>query len=414
MTTMFPFAVRNLSSRPTRTTLAVIGLSIPILGILGLITLSRGVRTLFGDTLSRMPGLVVMRENTPSPIFSDLPANMADPMRRIPGVRVVVPQVWKLAPTIEGKNLFGRAAIGLLSGSGEAKGRGFLDATVIFGTDLVENSRLRYEVFRSNMLPRAEGGGRCLSLEDRGTDHIVISRKIASDYPGRDGRPKEVGDSLRIGDKAFEIVGIYDTGSVVLDAMILMDIGTARRLVGEGERTVSAFYVEPEGPARLPSIVAAVEGAFSQADARSTSEFDRDIGRFMEQLEQLLLMVLGFALAVGVVGIANTMLMSIMERYVEFGVLRTNGWERKDVLRLVTLESGCLGLLAGVLGGGVALLATTVANLLLDGGLRLEVTRQSLLLGLGIAVVVGTAGGLYPAWRASRLMPMDAIRRGSR
>jgi putative ABC transport system permease protein len=360
-----------------------------------------------------MPGLVVLRENTPSPVFSDLPASLADPMRRIPGVRVVVPQVCKLAPTIEGKNLFGRAAIGLLSGTGEAKGRGFLDAALIFGTDLTEHTRLRYEVFRSKMLDRAEGGGRCLLLEDRGTDHIVISRKIAGDYRGRDGRPKTVGDSLRIGDRAFEIVGIYDTGSAVLDAMILMDIGTARRLVGESEHTVSAFYVEPEGPARLPAIGAAIEGTFSQADARSTSEFDRDIGRFMEQRERLLFLVLGFALAFGVVGIVNTMLMSIMDRYVEFGVLRTDGWERKDVLRLVALESGCLGLLAGVLGGGSALLATSLANLFLGGGLRLAVTPQSLLLGLGIAVLVGTAGGLYPAWKASRLMPMDAIRRGS-
>src|SRR6185312_4840455 len=89
MATMLLFALRNLSSRPTRTTLAVIGLSIPIVGIVGLITVSRGVRTLFGDSLGRMPGLVVLRENTPSPIFSDLPAEMADPIRRIPGVRVV-------------------------------------------------------------------------------------------------------------------------------------------------------------------------------------------------------------------------------------------------------------------------------------------------------------------------------------
>ncbi len=411
---MLHFALRNLFSRPTRTILAVIGLSIPIVGILGLMTLSRGVRTLFGDTLSRMPGLVVLRENTPSPIFSDLPANLADPMRRIPGVRVVVPQVWKLAPTIEGQNLFGRAATAIFSTSPEAKGRGFFDATVIFGADLAEHTKLRYEVFRSKMLTEAEGGGRCLSLEDRGTDHIVISGKIARTYPGTDGQPKKVGDSLRIGDKAFEIVGIYDAGSVVLDTMILMDISTARRVVGESELTVSAFYVEPETTGRLTAIGAAIENAFSQADARNTSEFNQDVGRFMEQLERLLLMLLGFALAVGVIGIINTMLMSTMERYVEFGVLRTSGWKRKHVLQVVTLESGCLGLLAGLLGGGSALLATVVANQFLSGGLKLEVTPHSLILGLAIAVLVGASSGLYPAWWASRLMPMDAIRRGSR
>jgi putative ABC transport system permease protein len=264
------------------------------------------------------------------------------------------------------------------------------------------------------MLPREEGGGRPLSIEDRGTDRIVISRKIAADYRAADGRPKRVGDALRIGGRAFEIVGIYDTGSVVLDTMVLMDIATARRLVGQGDRTASAFYVEPEDPARAPAIGAAIEADVAQADARDASEFDRDVGRFMEQLERLLLLVLGFAMAVGVVGIVNTMLMGVLERYVEFGVLRTNGWARGQVLRLVTLESGCIGLLAGVLGGGAAPLATGVANRLLGVGPRLEVTWASLLLGLGLAVLAGTSGGLYPAWRASRLMPIDAIRRGSK
>jgi len=304
--------------------------------------------------------------------------------------------------------------MGLLSGSGGSGGRGFLDAALIFGTDLTEHTRLRYEVFRSKMLPRAEGGGRRLSIEDRGTDRIVISRKIAADYRGADGRPKRVGDSLRIGGQAFEIVGIYDTGSVVLGTMILMDIGTARRLVGQGDRSVSAFYVEPEDPARAPAIGAAIEGAVAQADARGASEFDRDVGRFMDQLERLLLLVLGLAMAVGVVGIVNTMLMGVMERYVESGVLRTNGWGRGQVPRLVTLESGRIGLLAGILGGGAALLSTGLSNRFLAAGPRLEVTGPSLLLGLGVAVLAGTSGGLYPAWRASRLMPMDAIRRESR
>ena len=63
-------AWRNLLTRPLRTVLALIGLSVPILGVLGLFCLSNGLRDLVGDTLSRIEGVIILRENVPSPVFS--------------------------------------------------------------------------------------------------------------------------------------------------------------------------------------------------------------------------------------------------------------------------------------------------------------------------------------------------------
>jgi putative ABC transport system permease protein len=87
------FAVLNLWTRPTRASLALVGLSIPVLGVLGLFGLTNGIRNLLGDTLAQVHGILVLRENAPSDIFSDLPANMAESLRRVPGVRVVAPQI---------------------------------------------------------------------------------------------------------------------------------------------------------------------------------------------------------------------------------------------------------------------------------------------------------------------------------
>ena len=83
---MGKFAWRNLLTRPLRTMLALIGLSIPILGILGLFCLSNGLRDLVGTTLSRIEGLIILREDVPSPVFSRLPAALADQLRTLPGV----------------------------------------------------------------------------------------------------------------------------------------------------------------------------------------------------------------------------------------------------------------------------------------------------------------------------------------
>src|SRR5438874_5785828 len=110
---MLGFAWQNLITRPTRTTLAVLGLTIPVMAFLGLFSLSGGIRNLMGTTLGKLQGLMVLRENSPSPVFSDLPADMAAKLRSIRGVRVVAPEVWRLAPPIEGRGDLASGALGM-------------------------------------------------------------------------------------------------------------------------------------------------------------------------------------------------------------------------------------------------------------------------------------------------------------
>lgn len=412
---MWTFAWRNLLTRPLRTTLALIGLSIPILGVLGLFSVSGGMRNLVGDTLSQIQGLMVLRENAPTPVFSDLPADLAQALRQVPGVRVVAPEILKIAPPVEGRSLIARSVLDMATKTKEQRFQSIFDQEVVQGQDIAAHQNLKSAVFPSKLLPPEKGGGRFLNLTDRGQPHIVISRKIAEAYPDAKGHAKKVGDALRIGDRPYTIVGIYDTGSMFLDVMILMDIDTARELLGVNKETVSSFYVEAEDASRTSqSLAEAIERALPKVDARSMSEFTANFGRIMGQLDTFLLMTVSLALVVGVVGIINTMLMSTTERFAEFGVLRTNGWSRTNVLTLVTAESAYLGLLAGLLGCALAVLGTAVANQFVTGGLSLTLTPRLFALGIGLSVVMGTLGGLYPAWRASRLVPMDAIRLGSR
>jgi putative ABC transport system permease protein len=111
------------------------------------------------------------------------------------------------------------------------------------------------------------------------------------------------------------------------------------------------------------------------------------------------------------VGIANTMLMSAMERIVEFGVMRANGWTRRNILSLVTIESALLGVLSGILGSILALGSVLLLNrFLTQFELQLELTPALLAASNLTALVIAAAAGLYPAWRASRMTPMDAIR----
>jgi putative ABC transport system permease protein len=241
----------------------------------------------------------------------------------------------------------------------------------------------------------------------------VISRKIARDHPIAPGRPRQVGDTLRIADKTYSIIGIYETGSLLLDVVVVMDIETARAALKFAKDQISSIYVEADNPGQYEALRAAIEKANPGVDARSMNEVQANFGSLMGQVDKLLMMTVSLALVVGIVGIINTMLMSTTERFVEFGVLRTNGWSEGNILTLVTLESAFLGLLAGILGCLLALIGTAVANQFISGGVRLGVSPALLGLGIALSVIMGTLGGLYPAWRAARLVPMEAIRLGS-
>jgi putative ABC transport system permease protein len=255
--TMWTFAWRNLLTRPLRTILALVGLSIPILGVMGLFSVSGGLRNLIGDTLSQIQGLVVMRENSVSPVFSDLPASLEPRLNAIPGVYAVAAELMKTAPEIEGRSAILNTTVGLLDPrkNKQEKMQSLFDQPLIEGQDIVAHEKVRSAVFPANLLPPEKGGGRFLNRDDVGQPNVVISTKLAREYPidGPDGksRPRQVGDPLLIGGKPFQIVGLYDTGSMFLDVVVLMDIGVARELLGVGKDTVSNYYVEATVPSAL-------------------------------------------------------------------------------------------------------------------------------------------------------------------
>jgi putative ABC transport system permease protein len=226
---MGSFAMRNLRTRPLRTALALIGLSVPILGVLGLFSVSQGLRNMVGDTLSQVQGVMLVRENTPSPALSELPSSLEPKIAAVPGVRVVAPELWKIAPPVEGKGFL----VGLARGKPMVQS--MLDQPVIQGQDIPTHARLTSAVF-----PKALKEGRFLKASDEGQPNVVISRKVARDHPKADGKPRQVGDVLHIKGQSFTIIGIYDTGSMLLDIVIVMDIGSARKLLEVPDAQVSS------------------------------------------------------------------------------------------------------------------------------------------------------------------------------
>src|SRR5205807_3701218 len=95
----------------------------------------------------RIKGVMVLRENVPTPVFSLLPASLENDLRTIPGVRAVAPEVWGLPPTIEDVSLIARSTVDFITKSREQKIQSLLDATVVQGQDIAAHKQLKSSVY---------------------------------------------------------------------------------------------------------------------------------------------------------------------------------------------------------------------------------------------------------------------------
>jgi putative ABC transport system permease protein len=120
------------------------------------------------------------------------------------------------------------------------------------------------------------------------------------------------------------------------------------------------------------------------------------------------------AILVGVLGVTNTMLMTVFERKQEIAILLAIGWRRRRIVRMILCESAMLGFLGGVAGVGLGIAGVHVlqAAPAIRGLLEPDLNAQLILMSVAIAVIVGVISGLYPAWRSSRLAPSLALQGG--
>jgi putative ABC transport system permease protein len=121
-----------------------------------------------------------------------------------------------------------------------------------------------------------------------------------------------------------------------------------------------------------------------------------------------MVLIAAIALVVGGVGVMNIMLVSVTERTKEIGLRKALGALRRDISLQFLTEAMTLTALGGVVGVALGLLTALVVRLV--SSLRTETPLWSILLGLGVSVSIGLFFGIYPAMKAARLHPIDALR----
>jgi putative ABC transport system permease protein len=305
-------------------------------------------------------------------------------------------------------------ATGILTGSGEAR----KNQTYIIGIDPESYFQLMGEL---NIIE-----GRTLLPSDLHNYGTVIGLNLAEELNvtiGSNLNTKSWGGAWDAPWISFEIVGICETGNPQQDRGMFIHLSHAQYILtsedeyGAGERHVTQILVKTEDPSKIDDVVKRIEEAVPDVRVFAAKTM---IQRIQESMSTMILFLEGIgsiALIAGTIGILNTMMMSVFERTREIGTLKAIGAKDREILIIILTEAAIIGILAGAIGcvtGAAGTLVWEYFSRTEYGITSIQpvITLEILLTMFGIGIVTGVLAGLYPAWRASRMDPVEALRHG--
>ena len=244
-----------------------------------------------------------------------------------------------------------------------------------------------------------------------GRREIMLGELLAQDLN------KKPGDTLELQGTRFKVTAIYHGASTLEQDAIVMPLDQLQRLSGmQGKVSTVDVRLQPAAGGEtadhyMQRAEAEIQAALPGARAVPAATRAND-NQFVKLAQASAWGTSVLALIIGVLGIANTMAMSVFERTREIGILRALGWKRWQILAHVEAEAMMLGLCGGLLGTALGWMALRVLSALPQTASLVAASLNWALLaeGVGIAMLAGLLAGALPAWRAGRLSPVDALR----
>jgi putative ABC transport system permease protein len=228
---------------------------------------------------------------------------------------------------------------------------------------------------------------------------------------------REVGDKYLIPEKNVEVkvVGILSRTGTQDDGTVFLPLATVQKIFGiKDELTAIGIKVKKE-----VDIAKFEDKMFKLPDVQvvSLTQVKTTIMTLVSTARIMVFSIALIAILIAMMGVINTILMSVMERRQEIGILKSMGAQASDIFKLVWLETVLLCISGGLVGTALAVGTAKATDILIrrllpyspSGGL-ISIDARLILVTLGVITVVGLLSGLYPSWKAGRTRPLDTIR----
>jgi putative ABC transport system permease protein len=357
----------SLVGRPGRTLLTALGTALGIATIVALLAVVGGVRHSAGNLVNLGPSeLGLFQADAADPTTSILSTNLIAKLEHTPGIASASPLILLIGdlPKAPGSIVFG------------APPGDFLTGGLVFSSG------------------RAYTSG----------EEIVLGDTLARELHAAPGQ------TLTLAHRHLRVVGIYHNGIGYQDAGACLPLATAQAISGrQGEAT--SIVVRLAAATRPAAARHAIAKDFPGLTVISDADQATRAGVSGQLISQFGLVIVVLALVIGGIGVANTMLMAVIERRSEFALLSAVGFSGPQIAGRVLVES----ILTTIIGAAIGLLLGVIgAQLLVDAlGAKSfvapQVTAWDLGRGLLVGVLLGVLGGLYPAWRAAHVSPARVL-----
>src|SRR5574341_1653117 len=359
---------KNLLRRKTRTLFTLFGIGIGVAAVVALGAMAEGFINSYSTVLtSSGADLILTQKDASDIIFSSVDESVGQEVATMPGVKQVAGVMLGLVTTSDLPYFF------------------------VFGVGPDEFALRHYKIVQ---------GAETIS----GSHQMFLGKAAAKNAK------RKVGDSFKIQDVSYKIAGLYETGEGIEEWGAVISLKDAQDEFRR-PRQVSFYQIKVQKPELTDQLIKDLEKRYPKLTTSRSANF------MEEQQETGIIRAFGWfigmlAVMAGGLGMMNTMLMSVFERTREIGVLRAVGWRRRRVLFLILGEAFTLSVFGGILGNMLGFLMlegiTQIPGVaaFLENAYSPNLFVQSMI----IALFLGAVGGLYPAWRAASLQPVEAMR----
>jgi len=400
----FNIAIRNIRTRFLRSWLTILGIIIGVFLIVSLLSLSEGLKTTINKQLQALGGeMIMVMPGSDENIFSAMVFGGAKLQKE--DIEAI-----KKAPGVD--KVLGFSYMGSI-----ARYRDESKQIAIAGYDPWKEGLDILSIFQGWSL--ADG-----RWPSKGNE-VLIGSQVANEIFSK---KMKAGSEVTIKGRKFEVAGILDSlGSQQDDSMVYMDMKVYQDLTGEKRGTASYAMVKLEEGANENVVAAEIEESLRETRKRRSGTDEEDFSVITSEkmgeitgtiLSIIQIVIIGFAsiaIIVGGIGITNSMFTSVRERTKEIGIMKAIGATNSAILLIFLIEAGIVGILGGV--GGILL-----GTLLAEGinyyaqinpsfYFTTTITPWMIIFALAFSFSVGCLAGFFPARKAAKLKPVDALRR---